>query len=437
MFSNLAEYHNLEYEFSEKLELLYSLDFEESGLVIRDILNKRYPDNITGLENVEVDNETITGIFLDQISPTITKKFNFTIDSNTGRVTYEQVDTGNLDYSEVSFAAKRSQTCTNGKSFGCTREDGSVYCLPLGRKCATSKGLDAKETKAVKAVVAKAPKATKATTTKTPKVAKEKVAKEPKAKKVEAEQNTKQGQTVIQPRVEPKKENPRVDIPPSSMSELVDIPDKGELTSRKGVTKAGSGAFGTVYVDRSTNPPRAIKYGDIMSTEYTIGKKLGELGVSPRIYSDLETRGKNSRGREMQAMSMEFIEGKTVNNLYPKEIPDDVFQSILNTRKKINLAGIAHNDYHDENIIIDTNGKVFALDPYNPTSGDWTKVMEDIVSPTFEKTVLKRASKDVKARYKKASQKIKEMVSSPNFWREKSNDQHKQMVEDFYKEFQK
>lgn len=158
LFSNLAEYHSLEYEFSEKLELLYSLDFEENGLVIRDILNKRYPDGITGLENVEVQGNTIMGIFLDQISPMVTKKFNFSINGDTGKVVFEQIDTGNLDYSEVSFAIKKSQTCKEGKSSACTREDGSIYCIPLGRKCSTGKKLNAEEMKAVKGITAKGTK---------------------------------------------------------------------------------------------------------------------------------------------------------------------------------------------------------------------------------------------------------------------------------------
>jgi hypothetical protein len=139
LFINIAAHQGLPVDFGESLESLYSLDFEDSGLALRDILNKRYPDGITGLESVEVAGNSITGIFLDQISPTITKKFNFTINSDSGEVVYDQVDTGDLDFSEVDFAVKKSQTCTKGKSFGCTRDDGTVYCLPLGRKCASAK----------------------------------------------------------------------------------------------------------------------------------------------------------------------------------------------------------------------------------------------------------------------------------------------------------
>lgn len=186
LFRNLSNFTNQPLQFGED-SLLDTLEFNESGLVIRNILNRRYPDGITGLESVNVEGNIISGIFLDQISPTITKKFNFTIDGDTGRVIYDQIDTGNLDYSEVSFATKKNQSCTKGKSFGCTREEGTTYCIPLGRKCQTSKKLDAKELQQV-SVITKAKAAPKTTKTKAklpvekkPKVAKEK---QPKKEKV-------------------------------------------------------------------------------------------------------------------------------------------------------------------------------------------------------------------------------------------------------------
>jgi|LakMenEpi03Aug12_release.lakeMendotaPanAssembly.Ray.scaffolds.fasta_scaffold781116_3 hypothetical protein len=59
LFLNIAVHQGLPVDFGESLEALYYLDFEDSGLVIRDILNKRYPDGITGLESVETTEDTI------------------------------------------------------------------------------------------------------------------------------------------------------------------------------------------------------------------------------------------------------------------------------------------------------------------------------------------------------------------------------------------
>jgi hypothetical protein len=172
LFLNIAAYQGLPLDFSESLESLYSLDFADSGLAIRDILNKRYPDGITGLESVEVEGNNIKGIFLDQISPTITKKFNFIIDADTGEVVYDQIDTGDLDFSEVDFAVKKSQTCKEGKSSACTREDNTVYCITLGKKCKSVR-LAPEETAVVKEVIAKAAKAGKVTKTPKPNVVKD------------------------------------------------------------------------------------------------------------------------------------------------------------------------------------------------------------------------------------------------------------------------
>lgn len=170
LFLNLASHKGLPINFSESLESLYSLEFEDSGLVIRDVLNARYPDGITGLEDVEVDGDTILGVFLDQVSPTVTKKFNFSINTTTGDVEWEQTDTGDLGFVEVDFAVKKSQNCKEGKSSACTRDDGSIYCIALGKKCRPSK-LKTDEQKKLKGVVTKAPKnkTTKKTTTKTKK----------------------------------------------------------------------------------------------------------------------------------------------------------------------------------------------------------------------------------------------------------------------------
>lgn len=169
LFFNIAVHSGFPINFEETLESLYSIDFEESGLAIRDILNRRYPDGISGLENVSVQGSKITGLFSDQIFSTLVKKFNFSIDGETGEVIYGQIDTGNLDYTELEFAAKKSQTCTKGKSFGCTRADGTVYCLPLGRKCASAK-LSQEEIEVVKNIIDKAPKASKTKTLEVPKV---------------------------------------------------------------------------------------------------------------------------------------------------------------------------------------------------------------------------------------------------------------------------
>lgn len=152
LFRSLNSFTNRTLQF-EEVGLLDFLESNESSLIIKNILNKRYPDGVSSLERVDISGDTITGIFLDYISPTVTKKFNFSINRATGKVIYEQFDTGDLDYAEISFATKKNQSCKKGKSFGCSREDGTVYCIPLGRKCQTSKSLDTKELQQVSSII--------------------------------------------------------------------------------------------------------------------------------------------------------------------------------------------------------------------------------------------------------------------------------------------
>ncbi|MBN3949364.1 MAG: GNAT family N-acetyltransferase [Nostoc sp. NMS7] len=118
-------------------------------------MEKRYTDGISGFKNVKVQGSKIEGIFYDIVSPSLTKSFNFTIDSDTGDVDYTQIDTpvNPASFSEYEFAApgSKSKQCKEGKSSACTRPDSSVYCIKIGYKC-KSLGLSAEEKAVVKAI---------------------------------------------------------------------------------------------------------------------------------------------------------------------------------------------------------------------------------------------------------------------------------------------
>lgn len=142
----------------EAIAQLFPLNFDETGDQIKQILEKRYTDGISGFKNVKVEGSKIVGIFYDIVSPALTKSFNFTIDSDTGDVDYTQINTGNLEseHSEYEFAApaKKSKQCNEGKSSACTRADGSVYCIKIGYKC-KSVGLSTEEKQVAKTIVEK------------------------------------------------------------------------------------------------------------------------------------------------------------------------------------------------------------------------------------------------------------------------------------------
>ena len=174
LFSNLAEYHNLEYEFSEKLELLYSLDFEESGMILKQVLEESYTDGIDGFENVENDGNKITGIFLDRVSSGLTKRYQFEVTEN--KVSYKLLNPGDLDktnFSELSFATTtgtaKKRNCVKGTACGST-------CIGKDKECGNKTTPASKEK--VKGLLSKTPKAEKVVKPKAEKVVK------PKAEKV-------------------------------------------------------------------------------------------------------------------------------------------------------------------------------------------------------------------------------------------------------------
>ncbi len=158
LFSNLAEYHNLEYEFSESLEALYSLEFEETGLQVKQILESVYKDGITGLENVVAEDGKVTGIFLDRVASGLTKRFKFEITEN--EITYEPEDPDAMNFTEVDFATvAKEKKCVKGMSCG-------NGCVPLKQtngkptKCRSKPPREV--TGSVAQVLAKAAKAPKA-----------------------------------------------------------------------------------------------------------------------------------------------------------------------------------------------------------------------------------------------------------------------------------
>ena len=125
---------------------LAALDFSESGLKIKQILESVYTDGITGLDDVEVKGQNIVGTFSDYISPALTNKFSFEITPDN--VNYQIINPGATSYSEsldfatvakpiVDSALKtkadksgRTRNCTTGKTMPC-----GARCQAIGKPC--------------------------------------------------------------------------------------------------------------------------------------------------------------------------------------------------------------------------------------------------------------------------------------------------------------
>ena len=136
--------------------------------------------------------------------------------------------------------------------------------------------------------------------------------------------------------------------------------DKWSETTKSGARKLGEGSFGTVIKDPKGT--YAVKRGDISDTEAKIIQKIGDLGLGPRlIAADIDGPGMSTnkgvdirRGR----IAMDIVPGRPVG----KKKPDDevggvkVADSYWIARAKLHRLGIAHNDMHISNVLIDRKG---------------------------------------------------------------------------------
>lgn len=110
--------------FREFEQELFSVEFDEGGQQLKLLLEKGYQDGIDGLENVRVEDGKIKGIFLDKVTSTSTKRYEFTIDENA--VKYKLLNPNAVkkaDFTELEFArtklagdTKKKKNCPNGTS---------------------------------------------------------------------------------------------------------------------------------------------------------------------------------------------------------------------------------------------------------------------------------------------------------------------------------
>jgi hypothetical protein len=129
--------------------------------------------------------------------------------------------------------------------------------------------------------------------------------------------------------------------------------------------KLGQGAFGTVVL----NPDgTVIKRGIISDTEAALIKKAGEAGVSPKlIAAQIGPRNNTPTSAPVKlhdgriAMSkadgekVEVVAGKTFNGVTAAD-------AFWRARGDLHKIGIAHNDMHTDNILVDKGGKGTVID---------------------------------------------------------------------------
>jgi hypothetical protein len=108
---------------------LRHINFDESGEQLKAIIESSYADGVDGFENVRVQDNKITGIFIDIISPSLTKRYEFTVTANNvsySPINRDEIEATNFEEPEFVATAKK-KNCKKGFACGGT-------CLPLKTK---------------------------------------------------------------------------------------------------------------------------------------------------------------------------------------------------------------------------------------------------------------------------------------------------------------
>lgn len=128
-------------------------------------------------------------------------------------------------------------------------------------------------------------------------------------------------------------------------------------------TKLGEGGFGTVLLVKG-NPGYAVKRGQVSTTEAEITQILGKAGLGPKLIYGEIAKGKPKVERGVYIINgrivMSRVPGRDYNSF--SESSDKVGKTSIGDaywflRSQVHKLGVAHNDAHSGNVLIDKNGK--------------------------------------------------------------------------------
>ena len=132
-----------------------------------------------------------------------------------------------------------------------------------------------------------------------------------------------------------------------------------EGNARDGV-KLGAGSYGSVT--KVPGSSEVVKRGDVSATEAKLVKKMGEADLGPKlIYA--ETGPKSTKGDPLQLytgrIAMTLVPGEPLGSRRAGEVVGNttVGDAYWKARADMHRFGIAHNDAHTENLLIDNKGK--------------------------------------------------------------------------------
>lgn len=130
-----------------------------------------------------------------------------------------------------------------------------------------------------------------------------------------------------------------------------------------GSTLLGRGAYGTVL--REPNKGNAIKRGEVGKIEADLIDRLGKADLGPKLLAaQLDGDSQYNPGTKIGRVAMSVVAGSPIGSKAPdKEIGGvKVSDAYWTARASLHRMGIAHNDMHIDNVLIDRKGKARFVD---------------------------------------------------------------------------
>lgn len=135
--------------------------------------------------------------------------------------------------------------------------------------------------------------------------------------------------------------------------------------------RVGQGGYGFATMVEAANgkPGYVVKRGQVSTTEAEILKKLGDAGIGPKLlYAE------TAKGKAKTEYAKSLVNGRIAMSIVPGSeiyMKDKAMDKVGNTtvgdsfwalRASLHRMGIAHNDAHNGNVMIDSSGKSRFID---------------------------------------------------------------------------
>jgi len=130
-----------------------------------------------------------------------------------------------------------------------------------------------------------------------------------------------------------------------------------------GSSLLGRGAYGTVL--REPNKGNAIKRGEVGKIEADLIDRLGKVDLGPKLLAaQLDGDSQYNPGTKIGRVAMSVVAGSPIGSKAPdKEIGGvKVADAYWVARAKLHRMGIAHNDMHIDNVLVDRKGQARFVD---------------------------------------------------------------------------